>query len=50
MKSKKCPVCGWEIKNGGKTVKLKKSAVVVVCCDDCGEKAKANPDKYLQRA
>jgi len=46
-KLKKCPVCDWEIKNGGKTVKLSGRSVVV-CCDDCGEKVKANPAKYLK--
>ena len=46
MKSKKCPVCDWEIKDGGKTVKVE-NASVVVCCDDCAEKVKANPRHYL---
>jgi ribosome-binding protein aMBF1 (putative translation factor) len=45
MKSKKCPVCGWEIKNGGKTVKVEGTSVVV-CSDDCAEKVKANPRRY----
>jgi ribosome-binding protein aMBF1 (putative translation factor) len=46
MKNKTCPVCGWEIKDVGKTVKVEGTSVVV-CCDDCAEKAKANPRKYL---
>ena len=46
MKTKKCPVCDWEIKDGGKTVKLDDRVFVVVCCDDCAEKVKANPAKY----
>ena len=45
MKNKKCPVCDWEIKDGGKTVKVDNTSVVV-CCDDCAEKVKANPAKY----
>ena len=48
MKIKKCPVCDWEIKDGGKTVKVENSSVVV-CCDDCAEKVKAHPGKYLQQ-
>ena len=47
IKVKKCPVCGWEITNGGKIVKVSGKSVVV-CCDDCGEKVKANPAKYLK--
>jgi ribosome-binding protein aMBF1 (putative translation factor) len=46
MKSKKCPVCGWEIKDSGKTVKVKGTSVAV-CSDDCAEKVKANPKHYL---
>ena len=50
MKTLKCPVCDWEIKDGGKAVKTKDSAEVVVCCDDCAQKLKAEPGKYLSRA
>ena len=46
MKTRKCPVCDWEIKDGGKTVEVE-STRVVVCCDDCAEKMKTNPKNYL---
>jgi hypothetical protein len=49
MKSGKCPVCDWEIKDGGKEVKLMSGTVVVVCCDDCAEKVKAAPEKFMPR-
>jgi ribosome-binding protein aMBF1 (putative translation factor) len=48
MKTRKCPVCDWEIKDQGKTVKVE-GKNVVVCCDDCAEKVKTNPRQYLQR-
>ena len=43
MKStKKCPVCDWEIKDGGKRVRVGERSVVV-CCDECAAKARAKP-------
>jgi ribosome-binding protein aMBF1 (putative translation factor) len=48
MKSRKCPVCDWEIKDGGKTVKVE-GTPMVVCCDECAEKIKANPRQYVRR-
>ena len=39
MKSKKCPICGWDIQGGGIKVKVG-SKMIVVCCDDCAEKMK----------
>jgi len=39
MNSTKCPVCDWEIKDGGIPVKVG-GKVIVVCCDDCAKKAK----------
>jgi ribosome-binding protein aMBF1 (putative translation factor) len=48
MKNKTCPVCNWEIKDDGKTVKVENTKVVV-CCEDCAEKVKANPRKYLPK-
>jgi len=40
MKSaKKCPVCSWEINDGGRRVKLGKREIVV-CCDECAAKAR----------
>jgi hypothetical protein len=46
MNSKKCPVCGWEIKDGGIRVTAG-SKEVTVCCDDCAKEAKV---KATQRA
>lgn len=47
MKAAKCPVCDWDIKDGGKTVKAG-GGTVVVCCDDCAKAVKENPDKYAK--
>ncbi len=44
----KCPVCDWEIKDGGQEVKLD-GRTVVVCCDDCAAKVRKNPTKYGKR-
>lgn len=45
MKSRKCPVCDWDIKDGG--IKVKAGGKdLVVCCDDCSKKARASPAKY----
>jgi ribosome-binding protein aMBF1 (putative translation factor) len=49
MKTKKCPVCDWEIKDGGIQVKVGGSEITV-CCDDCAKKAKASPAKYAGAA
>ena len=49
MKPGKCPVCDWEIKDGGKEVKLNSETVVVVCCDECAEKLKTAPEKFTAR-
>lgn len=37
MKTTKCPVCRWEIKDGGIKV-LVGGKAIVVCCDDCATK------------
>jgi ribosome-binding protein aMBF1 (putative translation factor) len=47
MKTKKCPVCDWEIKDGGIKVKVA-GKEIVVCCDDCAKKAKESPAKYAE--
>ena len=47
MAASKCPVCKWEIKEDGRQVKVD-GRVVLVCCDDCATKVKANPAKYLK--
>jgi ribosome-binding protein aMBF1 (putative translation factor) len=45
MKAKKCPVCDWEITDGGIKVKVG-GKEITVCCDDCAKKAKQSPAKY----
>jgi ribosome-binding protein aMBF1 (putative translation factor) len=49
MKTKKCPVCDWDIKDDGIKVKVG-GQEIVVCCDDCAKKAKAEPAKYAGAA
>ena len=49
MQTKKCPVCDWEIKDGGIKVKVG-GKDITVCCDDCAKKAKAEPAKYTGAA
>ena len=44
MKTKKCPVCDWEIKDGGIKVKVG-GKDITVCCDECAKKAKEGPAK-----
>jgi hypothetical protein len=41
----KCPVCDWDIEDGGKTVRSAGTAVVV-CCDECAEKVRQHPGTY----
>ena len=38
MKTTKCPVCNWEIKDGGIKGQVG-GKEIVVCCDDCATKA-----------
>jgi ribosome-binding protein aMBF1 (putative translation factor) len=45
MKTTKCPVCDWEIKDGGIKVKVA-GKEITVCCDDCARQAQADPKKY----
>jgi hypothetical protein len=49
MKTTKCPVCQWEIKDGGVKVQVA-GKEVVVCCDDCAKKANESPAKYAGAA
>ena len=44
MKTKKCPVCDWEIKDGGIQVKVGGSEITV-CCDDCAKEAIAKHEQ-----
>lgn len=46
MSPSKCPVCQWEIKDESKEIKVG-SKIILVCCDDCAQKVKANPAKYI---
>lgn len=39
--TRKCPICDWEIKDGGKRVRVG-DRFVVVCCDECAAKARSN--------
>ena len=45
MKTKQCPVCDWEIKDGGVKVEAD-GKTIVVCCDDCAKEVRANPAKF----
>jgi len=49
MKAKKCPVCHWEIKEGGIKVKVG-GQEITVCCNNCAQKAKKSPAKYAGAA
>ena len=45
----KCPVCDWQITGGG--IKIKVGAKeITVCCDECAEKAKGDPARYVEPA
>lgn len=41
MKTTKCPVCQWEVKDGGIKVNVR-GKEFTVCCDDCVRKAREN--------
>ncbi len=43
--TKKCPVCDWDINDGGITVKAG-GKEVIVCCDDCAKKVEESPATY----
>ncbi len=40
-----CPVCNWEIKDGGRGVQVA-GKLVVVCCDECATKVQEDPRTY----
>jgi ribosome-binding protein aMBF1 (putative translation factor) len=42
MQVKRCPFCGWEIKDEGKQVKVQ-DKTVLVCCHECAEAVKKDP-------
>ncbi len=45
MKTEKCPVCDWEIKDGGIKVTVA-GKEITVCCDDCAKTAMKDPQKF----
>lgn len=45
----KCPVCDWEITDVPIFVNAD-SERIAVCCDDCAEAVKAEPQKYAKAA
>jgi ribosome-binding protein aMBF1 (putative translation factor) len=47
MNTSKCPVCDWAINDGGIKVTVA-GKEITVCCDECVEKAKANPAQYAE--
>lgn len=46
MNTTKCPVCDWDINDGGIKVKAG-GKEITVCCDDCAKDAEADPAKYV---
>ena len=44
MAAQKCPVCDWEIKDGGVKVTVGGNEITV-CCDDCAKDAIAKHEK-----
>ena len=49
MATKKCPVCDWEITDGGIKVKVGDKEITV-CCDDCARKRRARQSRLPGRA
>ena len=47
MKTIKCPVCDWEIKDAGIKVNAE-GKHFLVCCDECAAKVRENPQKYAE--
>jgi ribosome-binding protein aMBF1 (putative translation factor) len=47
MNTKKCPVCDWDINDGGIKVNVG-GKEITVCCDDCATKAEESPAKYAE--
>jgi TRASH domain-containing protein len=45
MQTKKCPVCGKDIKDGGVQAKLG-GKDVTVCCSQCAKEAQEHPGQY----
>lgn len=49
MNTTKCPVCEWDINDGGIKVKVG-GKEITVCCDECVKAAEENPSKYTSAA
>jgi len=45
MANEKCPVCGWDMKDGGIKVRVA-GKEITVCCDECVAKVKDAPGAY----
>lgn len=45
MNTQKCPVCDWDINDGGIKVNVG-GQEITVCCDECAQKAQENPGQY----
>ncbi len=49
MDTTKCPVCDWDINDGGIKVNVA-GKEIIVCCDDCAKKVEENPAKFTATA
>lgn len=49
MKIDKCPVCEWDMKDGGLKVKVA-GKEITVCCEECAAKVKGDPAAYAAKA
>jgi hypothetical protein len=50
MQTKKCPVCGTEIKDGGVKAKAADGQEVTVCCEGCAKQVQEHPADYATAA
>jgi hypothetical protein len=48
MGAQKCPVCDWEVKDGGHAVEAG-GKKLVVCCAECAQEAAQTPGKYIHK-
>ena len=49
MTAPKCPVCGWDLTNDRREVRIEGKSVAV-CCDDCAAELQAHPEKLQATA
>jgi ribosome-binding protein aMBF1 (putative translation factor) len=49
MNTSKCPVCDWDINDGGIKVTVA-GKEITVCCDECAEKMQATPEAFSASA